>query len=238
MKNKKNIIIISVMLLLVFFISGRFVKNKGEKQKTLKEEEIKNSFEYRYNEFQKIYKSGYLFCLEGNSEKAEQELSKSLSIWNDIVKDFSNTIPVHFTKTRNWENEMKTILEHVEAGYEFASLGECKRVVEQTKAVSQKLNAISTQNNIISISPDLIQFGEYVELIRLAKNKKDAEDAFLNLKLIFTGIKELKKEEEYKNKIAELESVIAKLDMSEGEEWFLAREKLVELNKEVFLEFE
>ena len=238
MKNKKNIIIILVIILVVFFVVGRIVREKGEEKKIEEIENNKESFEYRYNEFQKTYKSGYLFCLEGNSEEAKQELSKSLSIWNDIVKDFSNTIPAHFTKTRNWENEMKTILEHVEAGYEFASLGECNRVVEQTKAVSQKLNAISTQNNIISISPDLIQFGEYVELIRLAKNKKDAEDAFLHLKLTFTGIKEIKKEEEYRNKIAELESVIAKMDMSDGKEWFLARDKLLELNKKVFLEFE
>ena len=238
MKNKKNIIIILAILLVVFFISGRAIKDKGEKQKITEEELIKNSFEYRYDEFQKTYKSGYLFCVEGRPEEAEQELGESLNIWNDIVKDFSSTTPAHFTKTRNWENEMETILEHVEAGYEFASLGECDRVVEQTKAVNQKLKAISTQNNVVSISPDLMQFGEHVEAIHLAQNKKNAEDAFLHLKFTFTGIKEIKKEEEYKNKISQLEDVIADLDMSEGDEWLLAREKLLELNREIFLEFE
>jgi len=238
MKNKKTIFVIIIFLLIIFFILGRIVKNKGERKKIIEQESQKQSFEYRYDEFQKAYKDGYLLCLEGKDKEARKDLRESVKIWQEIIKDFSGEIPEGFKKTKNWGMEIKTILEHIEASYEFASLGKCSGVIEQTKAVNQKLGALNKENNIVSISPNLIKFGEAVAVFQKTNNKEHAQDAFLHLKIAFTEIKEIKKDKSYRKKISELEKLIADLDKYNGENWFLARDKLVKLNKEIFLEFE
>jgi len=103
MKNKKTIFIFIIFLLIAFFVLGRIVKNKGERKKNIEQEKEKQSFMYRYDKFQKTYKSGYLLCLEGKDKEAREDLRESVKIWQEIIKDFTGEIPNDFKKTKNWK---------------------------------------------------------------------------------------------------------------------------------------
>jgi len=236
MKNKKTIIII-LILLLIFFGLGRIVKKRGEKKMSLKKNNEKN-FEKVYNEFQKEYRAAYLFCMEGDTENSREKMNESLELWKNIMSEFASTSPIFFKKNVNWDIEKKTILEHIEAGYEFAVLGKCEKVLEQNKDIDTKINALSVKKEIIPISPEIIDFGQYVKALSLAKNKNDANKDFIELKISFLKIKEISKKPEYLQKISEIEKIIAEMDSSNAKKWLRARDELLVLNKKLFLEFE
>jgi len=237
MKNKKQIIII-IFLIVSFFGIGRIVKNRAEKERARRQAEKEESIEKIYDTFRKEYKSAYLFCMEGEDKKAREKMNHSLLLWKDIMSKFSTTTPSFLKNNINWQDEKGTVLEHVEAAYEFAALGKCKQVLEQTKDINQKISVLSKSKDIIPISPQLIDFGEHVNALALAKNKDDAQKDFIALKISFLNIKELSKKPEYVQKIAGIEEIIAEMDESNARKWKRARDKLVLLNKDLFLEFD
>lgn len=233
-KNKKKIAIIFIIVLLGLILLCVIIFN-NKKDVTKKDGP---SLEEITTVINQTYKKGALLDFENNETSILDSSSKSLLAWEEMYKVFGSEQPEKYKKTDDWHEKVQLILEHEKRANKFLKNGEEEQAKGELAQSREIFGKIKEENNINSISTEMLDVYKDILVVANAQNKQEAEPSLQKLKYKFTVLKEHNFDDNSSKLLLDMEKTIGQLDRSaDGPEFKKAQADLKIIFEKIYMEY-
>lgn len=174
MRKGNTMLVIFSCLVFGTVLTGCSVSNTNEGE-TPSEIEVSNSithdqFESRVYEFNEIYKKALFSTGQNKVEEAAQSVPMALEKWNEIEKVASDNTLTDYFINEGWEAKLIQIGDHVRTSNDLMGDSKLSLAHEELEQVRLLFRDLREENNIKSISDEMLYVHDHMEEIVETKN--------------------------------------------------------------------
>ncbi len=197
---------------------------------------VEKTFDEMVLDFNAVYKKALIYTSEGKQESVA-EIEKALALWLEVERKFSSELPREYQKTESWEDKLNNISDLGGRALSFAKEGELEKSYKELESIRRALKNIRLENGISNISDLFLDLNDVIIVVDGAESKRAALESFGGLKMIFTKLKEIKRDENYQKALEEIGDIISGMENSTEKTFPKHQKKLRPAFIKIYLDF-
>lgn len=191
-----------------------------------------------YYEFQTVFKTAKLELAYPPAAGASFDFSGLYAAWEEFFQAQKLEQCQFLDRSRQTDKHLYIINEQLRQAKEAELEKKPEAAAEFFLAAGKELSALKKDNALFEADDIFLDLYPDLEDVRLAKDKAGASASLENLKLKYTQLKQYAVNQDYQDRLADLEEQIAVLDRSfYGPDFVLAQERLAEYFLELYFNY-